>query len=378
MEGVTFSRWMGRCGGKVLQLPQGKAKYLQNSNVGMRLSQGIWLFFLLLFWHFVSKGKARIRSEGKSGSTDMAFWQKKTGGSGWTSVVLDADRISIACVTRHRDARPQVEACESFAREGSDLDALKRLKNAKRLARNHCTTLLAQGQYQLLQVDRPDSLPKDAPRDELRETLRWRIKEMVDFPIDQAGIDILPIPPQAGRAQQLWVVAASHDTLRPRVHLFQDAQVPLEAIDIPELAQRNLSSLFEETNRGLALAAFDDKGGQLTITYQGELFMTRHLDVGAPELIRPDAGGLHERVLLDIQRSLDNFDRNFSSIPLTRLLVGPLSGGETFVDYLRNNLSLPVASANLAEVLDFAAVPRLEETAAQADAWLALGAALRE
>lgn len=308
----------------------------------------------------------------------MAFWEKKTIGSGWTSVVLDADRISVACVTRGPDARPQVEECESFAREGSDLDALKRLKHAKRLARNHCTTLLAQGQYQLLQVDRPDNLPKDAPREDLRETLRWRIKEMVDFPVDQAGVDILPIPPQAGRTPQLWVVAASHDSLRPRVHLFQDAQVPLEAIDIPELAQRNLAGLFEELNRGLALASFDGKGGQLTITFQGELFMTRHLDVSGPELARPDAGGLHERVLLDIQRSLDNFDRNYSSIPLTRLLIGPLPGGEVFIDYLRNNLSLPVAVANLADVMDFAAVPRLRETAAQVDAWLALGAALRE
>ncbi len=308
----------------------------------------------------------------------MAFWEKKTIGSGWTSVVLSADRISVACVTRGPDARLQVEECESFAREGSDLDALKRLKNAKRLARNHCTTLLAQGQYQLLQVDRPDNLPKDAPPEDLRETLRWRIKEMVDFPVDQAGIEILPIPPQAGRTPQLWVVAASHDSLRPQVHLFQDAQVPLEAIDIPELAQRNLAGLFEELNRGLALASFDGKGGQLTITFQGELFMARHLDVSGPELARPDAGGLHERVLLDIQRSLDNFDRNYSSIPLTRLLIGPLPGGEIFIDYLRNNLSLPVAVANLADVMDFAAVPRLQETAAQVDAWLALGAALRE
>jgi MSHA biogenesis protein MshI len=108
--------------------------------------------------------------------------------------------------------------------------------------------------------------------------------------------------------------------------------------------------------------------------------MTRHIDVGAPELAGPDAAALHERVLLDIQRSLDNFDRNYSAISLTRLLVGPIpnAGGEAFVDYLRANLSLPVASANLTEVLDFAQTPQLANPAEQADAWLALGAALRE
>lgn len=308
----------------------------------------------------------------------MAFWGKKASASGWTAVVLETDRISVARVTRSAAAPPRVHSCASFARAGSDLDSLKRLATTLRPANNRCTTLLAQGQYQLLQVDLPDNLPRDAPLAELRETLRWRIKEMVDFPIEQAGIDILPIPPQSGRTPQLWAVAASHGVLQPRVQVFQDAKLALAAIDIPELAQRNLGGLFEETNRGLALASFSDTEGQLTITYQGELFMTRHLDVGAPELARPDAGGLHERVLLDIQRSLDNFDRNFSSIPLTRLLIGPLPGGEVFIDYLRNNLSLPVGSANLAEVLDIAAVPQLQEVTAQASAWLALGAALRE
>jgi MSHA biogenesis protein MshI len=311
----------------------------------------------------------------------MGFLQKKAIGDGWTAVVFGTDRIAVADVAQQRGAQPQVRACDSFAREGSDLDVLKRLKHAKRVARNHCATLLWHGQYQLLQVDAPDNLPEDMPGEELRDAMRWRIKEMVEFPVDQAGIDVLPIPAQGSRTRQLWVVAASHDALRPRVRLFQDAKAPLEAIDIPEMAQRNLSGLFEEPNRALALVAFDNRdkgGGRLTITYQGELFMTRHIDVGGPELMGSDAGPLHERVLLDIQRSLDNFDRNFSSIPLTRLLVGPLPGGEGFVEYLRNNLSLPVASANLAEVMNIEAVPRLAETGLQADAWLALGAALRE
>ena len=64
-------------------------------------------------------------------------------------------------------------------------------------------------------------------------------------------------------------------------------------------------------------------------------------------------------------------------MPLTRLLVGPLPGGEAFVEYLRTNLSLPVASANLADVFDIEATPRLAEIATQAESWLALGAALR-
>lgn len=310
----------------------------------------------------------------------MALGIQKTG-DGWTAVTLDGGRIAVAAVARRQDAPPQVRACENFAREGSALDALKRLKNAKRVARTQCATLLAHGQYQLLQVDVPENLPQDVPHDELRETLRWRIKEMVDFPVDQAGIDVLEIPAQGAHAAQIWVVAASHEVLRPCVRLFQDAKLPLTSIDIPEFSQRNLSGLFEKEARGLALVAFDadsQGGGRLTITYQGELYMTRHLDVSGPALTRPDTVTLHERVLLDIQRTLDNFDRNYSSIPIDRLLVGPLPNGDAFISYLDDNLSLPVGKADLAEVLDLTAVPRLKEPAAQAEAWLALGAALRD
>lgn len=307
----------------------------------------------------------------------MAFWGKSATGNAWASVIFDTDRLTVAEITRQDGEKPQVRACDSFAREGSDLDALKRLRKSGRLAQNRCTTLLQAGQYQLLQIDAPGNA-QGMSREELRESLRWRVKEMVDFPIDRAGIDLLEIPATGSRAPQLWVTVASHDVLQPRIRLFQDARLTLAAIDIPELAQRNLAGLFEEPNRGLALVAFDEKGGRLTVTYQGELYMSRHLDAGREELTAAGAEAQHERVLLDIQRSLDNFDRNYSAIPLTRLLVGPLPDGEVFVDYLRGNLPLPVASANLADALDLAAAPRLAEPAAQAAAWLALGAALRE
>ncbi|MDX9741158.1 MAG: agglutinin biogenesis protein MshI [Gammaproteobacteria bacterium] len=307
----------------------------------------------------------------------MAFWQKQASEDSWTAVMFGSDRIVIAEIAQRGDGLPQVRTCDSFVREGGELDALKRLKHARHLAHARCTTLLWHGQYQLLQIDAPDNA-RDLPHEELREAMRWRIKEMVDYPIENAGVDVIDIPAPGSRNPQMWVVVASHDVLVPRVHLFQDAKLSLAAIDIPEMAQRNLATLFEEPNRGLALAAFDDKGGRLTISYKGELFMTRHIDVGAPELTGPQAESLHERVLLDIQRSLDNFDRNYSAIPLTRLMIGPLPGGEAFVNYLGMNLSLPVAMVNLADVLDIGAVPQLADIAVQADAWLALGAALRD
>lgn len=307
----------------------------------------------------------------------MGFLRAKAEGDGWTSIVFSAGRIGVAQVRRGGGEKPAVLAADSYAREGTDLDALKRLRGAKRMDSGRLTTLLRHNQYQLLQLEAPS-----VPKEELRDAVRWRIKEMVDFPVEQAGIDVFQLPPTpgSGRPPQIYVVAASHEVLLPLVRLFHEAKTDLAVIDIPELAQRNVAALFEEENRGVALLAFDDDGGRLTFTYGGELYATRHIDIGAPQLAKADdsLGGLFERVLLDVQRSLDNFDRNYSFIPLSRLLVVPFQGGGAFLGYLKANLYQSVDALDLAQVLNLEAVPALAEPARQGEAFLAIGAALRQ
>lgn len=304
-------------------------------------------------------------------------WKTSASGDSWVSVVFAPGRLDVARVRRRDGLWPEVLAFESFACESHDAGALRRLRGRQGVGSNPCSTLLRRGQYQLLQTDAPD-----IPAEERRDALRWRIKEMVDFPVEQAGIDVLDIPSMgAGRSPQVFVVAAARAVLAPRVQAFQDAKIPLSAIDIPELAQRNVAALFEEENRGLALLAFDEDGGRLTFTYKGELYASRHIDVGGHEF--DETGNealpaLWERILVDIQRSLDNFDRNFSFITLARLLVAPRLGAMAFAEYLKGNLYQPVELLDLSQGLDIDGVPALAEPERQAQALLAIGAALRE
>jgi MSHA biogenesis protein MshI len=296
-------------------------------------------------------------------------------GKDWTSVLFLPARVEIAEVQRRTDAAPRVVDWETVAvATDAEFEALKTVR--KRLAGRRCTTLLGYGQYQMVQVEAPQG-----PAEERRDAVRWRIKEMVDFPVDAAGIDVLDIPAQGARTPQIFAVAASHACLTPRIHAFQDAKLALAAIDIPELAQRNVAALFEDPERGLALLAFDDDGGCLTFTFKGELFASRHIEVTRKALSEATGealAALHERVLLDVQRSLDNFDRNYNFITLTRVLVAPFPGAAAFVDYLRGNLYQPVEVLDLGKVLDISGVPALAQPEQQGQALLAIGAALRD
>jgi MSHA biogenesis protein MshI len=163
---------------------------------------------------------------------------------------------------------------------------------------------------------------------------------------------------------------------------FEQAGVRLAAIDVAEVAQRNLGALYEQDERGLAFLAFDDQRGLLTFTRNGELYALRHIDVGARALdvAQPHAARqpLYERIALELQRSLDNFDRQFSQVALRRLVVAPFAGRDALVHDLQDMLSVPVEAVELGEAIDYDGDSALGDDTLRAG-WLpALGLALRQ
>lgn len=296
--------------------------------------------------------------------------------SGWMAVVLSGDRVDLAHVRRDANGRPVIRLLESFRPSGNTVTALASLRAAKKLNTYTCTTLLAGGQYQLAQFDAPA-----VPAEERAEALRWRLKDVVDFPVDSASIGVVDIPMDGGARQPLvYAVAAAGAAVAPLMQQFDAAKLPLAVIDIAEFAQRNVAALFEEENRGLAFLHLDEQGGLLTITYRGELYATRRVDVSARQLVDADAerrGQLLERVMLELQRTLDNFDRQYSFISVSGMVVASCPTVAELQPYLAENLYVPVQAMDLARVCDLSAVPELRNTERQAQCLPAIGAALR-
>lgn len=295
------------------------------------------------------------------------------------AIALQGQRIDVAHVRREPGHRPCLTSWDSFRTEGSDAEALTRLRRSLGLQRYRCTTLIDPSCYQFLQVEAPQVQPA-----ELRAALRWRMKDLLEFPVDEAVVDVLNIPQggmQPGRQHLMFGVAARKAAIIARVHAFQQAGIPLEVIDVPEMAQRNVAALFEQPGRGLAMLAFYERGGLLTFTRGGELFALRRIDIPVQALAEADDERriqLFDRVGLELQRSLDNFDRQFSHIPLQRLLVCPLPGVVGMFDYLKQNLYLPVEEADLSGALDGAGGAGFRTAAEQLQYLPVLGIALRD
>ncbi len=294
---------------------------------------------------------------------------------GWLAVAMREGRVDFVHLRREPGRKPVVLLADSVEKGADDAATLSALKKPMRLDRYRCTALLGHGKYQLIQTDAVAGTP-----DEARETVRWKLKDQADCPVDTAAIDLLPIPSD-GRAPQVFAALSPETTIAPLVQAFQAAGVPLAAIDLPEISQRNLAALFEEGGRGLATLIFDDDEGLLTFTVDGELLVVRHVEITARQLIAADAerrGVLFERITLDVQRSLDNFDRIYSSIPLAHILVAAIPGIDGFLSYLRANLTVPVVPLELSGALDLGEVPALLDPLRQFQCLRAIGAALRD
>lgn len=292
------------------------------------------------------------------------------------SFVRASDRTDLAYVMRSPGGRPQIKRFDSFRNEGGAADDLARLAQDRRLKRHRLVTLLDTSAYRIVQVETPA-----VPPEERVQALRWHIRDAVDFPVDNAVIAVADIPTDGSRQPQVFAVVAPAAEIAGCMANFQHAGISLEAIDIPEMAVRNVAVLFEEPKRGLAFLALTDSDSLLTITWEGELVVSRHIDISARALAQADAERsrqMLERLGLELQRTLDNFDRQYGFISVTRLLVAAEYDCAAVVAALAENLYLPVMAADLAEVADFAALPELRSLERQAQGILALGAALRE
>jgi MSHA biogenesis protein MshI len=135
------------------------------------------------------------------------------------------DGICAGRVQRRRDAKAIVEVSAFYPSDTSfSPDALDKLNKDLKAASYHCGTMLSGGEYQMLMVDAPN-----VPQDELKTAVRWRLKDMLDFHVDDATIDVLDIPidsSAASRGHSMFAIAARNALIQSRQELFSEAAGP--------------------------------------------------------------------------------------------------------------------------------------------------------
>ena len=290
----------------------------------------------------------------------------------------DGQRIELAVVRRHNDGTLSIDA-DNVENRREDIDWARDSHagiNHEDLQNARVSTVLHADAYSMQLVEAPD-----VPAAEMRDAVRWRIQNLIEFPISEAAIEIFQMPPQRHSTGQsmLHVVVAHRDDIQRQVDQIRKAGLNLDVIDIPELCVRNVAVRLPQDADGVAFLHFTDDCGYLTITRQGVLYMIRRIETRRGDLTDEpdDIFSLLERsagVALEVQRSLDFYESHYDCPPVSELVLGPGPYLDTHASTLADNLGINVSRLNLDDLFTVGTEIRRD---VQSDCLVAIGAALR-
>lgn len=210
-----------------------------------------------------------------------------------------------------------------------------------------CNVVLSPEDVMLMQAPKPN-----VPDDEVDEALRWSIRDALDFPVDEAIIDHFDVPADAvrGNTPVANVVVARRGRLLEELGCLRAAGLEINAIDIPELALRNVLSRYQEEGKTIGLLLIEP-GRSLILLFKDDLlYLSRSLHCD-PSVAR---GEYDQRALdtlcLEVQRSQDYLESQLGQPPLGRLLVSAGDVTSRLAADIDASLGLDVAPLSLTQL----------------------------
>ncbi len=289
-------------------------------------------------------------------------------------IALAEGAFALAVVRRNGVGKPSIDHCAVHASASDPGPALKNVLDKLGAVRAPACAVIGGDDYQIVQVEAPDVLPA-----EMRSAIRWRLRDVINFSVDEAAVDVFEIPDPVRRTQgkMLFAVAARETAIQRISSTLRAAAKGFDSIDIPELCLRNLSALLPQDHKGVAMLALHERFAQLVITRQGVMYLSRRIDTGRfgdddRNGAAVDAGAL----ALEIQRSLDYYESHYDQTPVGDLVIAPPDArAHRLADELKNETSLRVSTL---DVRDLFSVYKEGDVVTDWQTLMALGAALRD
>lgn len=280
--------------------------------------------------------------------------------AGLVGVSVSDERVLIAKVMQDssRDSdTPLLEKCNFQTLESISQvrEVLSTLVEDMDLKGGNCNYVLSPRDYTLYLIEAPA-----VEESELRSAIRWKIKDLLDMPIEDAAIDIFPVPEEAfqGRSKKmLYVVVASKSRIAAIIELVARSGLKLKSIDVQEMALRNITELFLDDHHGLAFLDLRKIGSTMNLSKDGKLFLTRKINsqLDADVMTSVDWEVRRDRLVLEIQRSLDYYESQMGQSPISQIIMAPrASDSVAMAESLSAVMAVPVTVLETAEKLEVA------------------------
>ena len=208
----------------------------------------------------------------------FSFLKRKKRQNSCLGVGFHQDGISMALASRNRQNDIVLDHLEY--REVSDAESIpgqiKKMVNDAGVKGTSAVFVMDHMHYSLLQVERPE-----VSQEELKNAVRWRIKDLIDFHIDDAVVELIPLPQskRAGSPKLMYVVVARSGYVQKTIEHLESAGLPIKAIDVAELAIRNMTFADTEENRAGAILYLSKNLSMIEICDNGSLCLSRQINI---------------------------------------------------------------------------------------------------
>jgi MSHA biogenesis protein MshI len=273
---------------------------------------------------------------------------KKRTRSGRVGLAVGPDGLAIV----HLDQAGTLLYCQFHSQPGDQHRLLSELASEHGWQGIPCSVVLHPVYYQLLLAETP---PVQA--EEMSSAVRWLVKELLDYPLDEAAIEHFTLPSDAyrGRQKMLYAAALRKKTLQSLVEPAQSSGLDVDCVEIAELAMHNITARLPPVSGAAALVQLYEGEGFINLVENGAVYLCRRLDVGLERLSAESADVVSfETLLLEIQRSLDYYESQLGKGIVTTLYYSPGSAElAPLGKYLSDQLGLNISPLSL-QSLNFA------------------------
>jgi len=211
-----------------------------------------------------------------------------------------------------------------------------------------CSWVLHDSFYQIFLLD-----PPSVPAEEIPLALRWQLKELIDFPTDEAAIQYFSVPFTLNNQQKIYVSIAKKERIQPIADIIYNSALDLQYIDIGELALRNITALYEEADHAyLGFLAFNESNIELMITREKNLLLKRKLET--PSFVHTPI--LSQKLLTALSAEIQNSfsyckgQEQHEELPVKLLVSSPMPD---FLAMFSQYDNIPAEPLHIRQKIDF-------------------------
>lgn len=322
--------------------------------------------------HLARLAHAGQATAGRRGISQLVWFAKRRKtADGLLGIETGPEGIALARVQRSPGEAPRLLDCLFHPATPAEQPAVLRSLVAERgLAGMAVNLVLHPATYQMLLLDAPD-----VPAEELRDAMRWRVKDLIAESLEQVVVDAFTLPDDAyrGRSRMAYCAVLGRARMQAWGDLIDQAGLELRSIDVTEMAFRNLGLLAGAEGMNIALLRLRSSEGLICVQNGADLYMARRIEQGLEK-----ASGDYGAVTLEIQRSLDYFESQLGKGYINRLLLLPAKrDGAAALQALTAGLAVKLQALDLRELFPGQASAELDDSQ-QAYCMAAVGAALRQ